>query len=73
MTVHTKENVTSLNCGGYMGAFKPQMSSFLSIVKKGEKLAESHPGSVWQAMKDVLVAQALYRSAETGRWEDVDI
>ena len=56
-----------------MSAFKPQMSSFLSIVKKGEKLAESHPGSVWQAMKDVLVAQALYRSAETGKWEDVDI
>uniref|UniRef100_A0A1X7VJS5 Gfo/Idh/MocA-like oxidoreductase N-terminal domain-containing protein n=1 Tax=Amphimedon queenslandica TaxID=400682 RepID=A0A1X7VJS5_AMPQE len=73
ITVHTKDKVTTDNCGGYWGSFKPQMASFISALKKEEKITEAHTGSVSEAVKDVLVSLAIYRSVEKGGWENVDV
>lgn len=48
------------------------MSSFVSAIKKGKRISGSDSGSVAEAFKDVLVANAIYRSAKSGRWEAVD-
>ena len=52
--------------GGYMAAFGPQMEAFLDTVVNSGKQMEDSP---WQALQEVLVAQAVYKSAQTGQWE----
>lgn len=49
------------------------MASFISALKKEEKITEAHTGSVSEAVKDVLVSLAVYKSVEKGRWENVDV
>ncbi|XP_011403585.2 PREDICTED: uncharacterized protein LOC105312547 [Amphimedon queenslandica] len=72
LSVHTAGRTVSVNPGGYFGAFKPQMASFVSAIKKGKRISPSDSGSVLEAFKDVLVANAIYRSAKSGAWEAVD-
>lgn len=72
LTVHTAGRSITENPGGYFGAFKPQMSSFVSAVKRGERVTRDNPGSVWEAFKDVLIAKAIYRSAQRGQWETIN-
>ena len=43
------------------------MEAFLDAVVNSEK--QEVEDSPWQALQEVLVAQAVYKSAQTGQWE----
>ena len=53
--------------GGYTASFGPQMEAFLDAVVNSEK--QEVEDSPWQALQEVLVAQAVYKSAQTRQWE----
>ena len=70
MSVYTEDNPTGrdLGCqGGYSAAFTPQMEQFLGAVVGGYQLENSGR----EALGEVRVAQAVYRSLESKRWEVV--
>lgn len=55
------------NLGGYTAAFTPQMEQFLGAVVGGCQLEDSGR----EALGEVGVAQAVYRSLETRQWEKI--
>ena len=70
ISVRTRDNPKGHHygsLGGYMAAFGPQMEAFLDAVVNSEK--QEVEDSPWQALQEVLVAQAVYKSAQTGQWE----
>ena len=72
MSVYTQDSPTGRDLGsqgGYSAAFTPQMEEFLSAVVGGYQLEESGR----QALGEVAVAQAVYRSLETRRWEKTHV
>ena len=57
--------------GGYTGAFFPQMETFLRAIVEGAA-GELRDNPV-QALQEVLVAKAIYKSVTTKRWEAVSV
>ena len=55
--------------GGFSAAFVPQMEMFLDAVASGNKLPESGT----EALKEVMVAMATYKSVRSRKWEQVTI
>ena len=55
------------NLGGYSAAFTPQMEQFLGAVVGGYRLENSGK----EALGEVGVAQAVYRSLKTRQWEKI--
>lgn len=56
--------------GGYLAAFPPQMELFLEAVVGGGRVGEA---SAQEALQEVLVANAVYKSLQTKRWESVTV
>lgn len=57
--------------GGYTGAFPPQMETFLRAIVEG--VTEEVMGNPTQALQEVLVAKAIYKSVKTKHWEAVTV
>ena len=57
--------------GGYTGAFPPQMETFLKAIVEGS--TEEIRANPMQALQEVLVAKAIYKSVTTKRWEAVNV
>lgn len=57
--------------GGFTQAFSPQMKEFVGKVVGGEGGKEQ--ASVQQALQEVMVAQATYKSVRTKQWERVTL
>ena len=51
--------------GGYSAGFAPQMEVFLKAIVKGERSMDS----CRDALGEVLVANAIYKSLRTKKWE----
>ena len=72
MSVYTEEHPSGQdlgNLGGYSAAFTPQMEQFLAAVVGGYRLEDSGK----EALREVGVAQAVYRSLETRQWEKIPL
>ena len=72
MSVYTQEHPSGQdlgNLGGYSAAFTPQMEQFLAAVVGGYRLEDSGK----EALGEVGVAQAVYRSLETRQWEKIPL
>ena len=57
--------------GGYTGAFPPQMETFLRAIVEGT--TEEIKANPMQALQEVLVAKAIYKSVTTKHWEAVNV
>ena len=54
--------------GGYAASFGPQMEAFLdAVVNSGKQ--NTMEDSPRQALQEVLVSKAVYKSVQTGKWE----
>ena len=56
--------------GGFSAAFTPQMREFVAQIVGGESGGQD---SVQQALGEVMVAQAIYKSTKTKQWETVSL
>ena len=66
----TPEGVHLPSLGGFSGAFAPQMEIFVGKVAQGET---GRTDSAEMAMREVLLAQAVYKSCKTKQWEELTI
>jgi len=57
--------------GGFSGAFAPQMAEFVRRVVEGKTCGCTD--SVDAAMKELLLAHAIYKSVRTKKWEELSI
>ena len=72
MSLRTTENPEGVELGsqgGYSAAFAPQMDTFLQAIVEGNSLA--HSGQ--QALGEVLVAKAIYKSVVSKQWEQINV
>lgn len=69
MTTSNPEGQRFDSLGGFSGGFLPQMRKFLTAIYEGKKSTES----CYQALGDVLVAQAVYKSVRTRKWESATL
>ncbi len=56
--------------GGFSAAFTPQMEVFMRKVVQGDTGCTE---SAEKAMKDVLLAHAVYKSFRTKQWEELTL
>ena len=70
-TCSTPEGVQMLPLGGFLAAFVPQMAEFVRLVVEGKMCGCTN--SVEAAMKELLLAQAVYKSVRTKQWEELSI
>ena len=62
------EGVELGSLGGFSAAFQPQMDQFVAAIVRGE---EGGRESGEAALRDLMVAQAVYKSVNTKQWEQV--
>ncbi len=55
--------------GGYSKAFLPQMKEFLKRICEGRRSVES----CQSALEEVLIANAVYKSLQTRKWETTSL
>lgn len=72
MTIYSErypqgEHIPSL--GGYSAAFTPQMAEFLETIKSEKR----NTLNAYQALGEVLVAKATYKSVQSKKWEEVSL
>lgn len=65
------EGIELGSLGGFSAAFSPQMKTFVRQIVSGEGRGEQE--SVQLALKEVMVAQATYKSVRTKQWEGVTL
>jgi predicted dehydrogenase len=53
--------------GGWIGSFLPQMQDFAAAVLQGRSLA----APAEEALGELRVALAIYRSVDSGKWENI--
>ena len=69
-TCSTPEGVQLASLGGFSGAFVPQMEVFVKKVIQGET---GRTDSLEKAMRELLLAQAVYKSLKTKQWEELTL
>lgn len=57
--------------GGFTAAFQPQMREFVAKLVSGGSPGDVESGE--RALRDVMVAQATYKSVRTKQWEKVTL
>lgn len=64
------EGVELGSLGGFSAAFEPQMKVFVEQIVSG---CHGNTESGEQALREVMLAQATYKSLQTKQWEKVSL